>query len=60
MDSAPTIDSAITASGDDGEWQMAMQLLCEMPQEWLTPNVVTYNSAIKTSGDEVERPEGRC
>ena len=28
-----------------------MQLLREMPQEWLMPDVVTYNSAIKAVGD---------
>ncbi len=46
-----THNSAVKASGDRGEWQLAMQLLHERLQEVLAPKVVTCSSAITAFDD---------
>ena len=40
-----TYSSAVKASSNGQEWQLAMQLLCSMLQEWLAPDVTTYSCA---------------
>ena len=49
-----TYSSAVKASSNGQEWQLAMQLLRSMLQEWLAPDVTTYSFAINPCNDAGE------
>jgi pentatricopeptide repeat protein len=42
--------AAITACGNAGQWQQAKQLIVQMKESGVQPNVITYTAALNACG----------